>query len=954
MWVSFGKPIYLLLIPAAAALLWHSGRASYADLSGLRRWVAWGMRAAIVLALILALAKAQLVRQSRDMVVVFAVDGSFSVPAEERARALEFVQQALKHRRPADRAALVVFGREAAVESENLRSAEDTKLVSRPSPTHTNLAAAMRLSLGLLPPESAGKLVLLTDGNENVGSAAQEVLLAQANRVPVDVVPLRTRRASDVLVRSVGMPSEAREGEPFPLRVTLESGRPTEVVLTVLADDKPAERRRLTLAAGSSALRIPVSLTEAGFHRLDVVVEAAEDECRENNVGSAFVRIRGKPRVLLVDSDAADAAALARGLQTQEMTVEVGGPALLPTNNADLERYDSVLLSNYPAYRMTGHQMIMLRNATRDRGIGLGMVGGEFSFGAGGYYRTPIEEALPVDMDLKQHRAMPASAVLIVMDTSGSMGMMEEGKEKIQLAAEAACAVVDLLQPYDSVGVIASDPRPTLVAPLRKVEQKSAIQRDVRSLRAGGGGIACFPSLRAAYGALRADPSSVRHVIMLADGSDCDQQEGCLPLADRMAREKMTITTVAFGDGPHVPFLKHVAALGKGHFYLTERASDLKQIFTRETLTIAKSVLVEETFRPRLAESSAVVQGVDWASAPPLLGYVATSPKHLAKVPLLSHKNDPLFAHWQYGLGKSIAFTSDAKAHWAAHWLDWQGYPQFWSQAVRWSLRYLSSGILYPRVEPEGDRARIVVEATGEDGSPLNGLELRANVALPSGERSGLTLGQTAPGRYEATVETPDSGAYVVGLDASGPGGLTARQTVGFAVAYPPDFADTEPREEYLRDIAAETGGNVIAKPEDAFVRPDVMPRYRTDIWRALLWMAALLLPLDVAVRRLIIRREDIAAFTGPVASTLARLRQRRRAAASPPRTVGRLLERKASVRERATDDSAPRIKEPPAIPEAPPRQPASPPAPRKAAPASERTTDRLLDLKRKRKKQRD
>jgi len=446
----------------------------------------------------------------------------------------------------------------------------------------------------------------------------------------------------------------------------------------------------------------------------------------------------------------------------------------------------------------------------------------------------------------------------------------------------------------------------------------------------------------------------VRHVIMLADGSDCDQQQGCLPLAAQMAAEKMTITTVAFGEGPHVPFLKHVAALGKGHFYLTERASDLKQIFTRETLTIARSVLVEEIFRPRLAESSAVVRGVDWASAPPLLGYVATSPKRLAKVPLLSHKDDPLFAHWQYGLGKSIAFTSDAKAHWAAHWLDWQGYPQFWSQAVRWSLRYLSSGILYPRIEPEGDRARIVVDAAGDDGSPLNGLELRANVSLPGGERSALTLGQTAPGRYEATVETPDSGAYVVGLDASGPGGLTARQTVGFAVAYPPDFADTEPREEYLQDIAAETGGNVIAKPEDAFVRPEVMPRYRTDIWRALLWMAAFLLPLDVAVRRLIIRREDVAAFTAPVASALARLRRRRRAAAPPPRTVGRLLERKASVRQRPADDAAPRVKEPPAVPEAQPPPPASAPTPPKAAPPSESTTDRLLDLKRKRKKRQE
>lgn len=913
MWLSFSRPEFLLLALPAGGLLWYSARVSYADLSGARRWVAWAVRVVIVFALILALAGAQLVRSSNNMVVVFAVDASYSVPAQERERALQFVREALQHRRAQDRGALVLFGREAVVESEALRQAEEVQVVSKPGQTHTNVAAAMRLGLGLLSPESAGKVVLFSDGNENVGSAAEEVLLAQANKVPVEVVMLKGRTEKDVLVREVSVPSEARRGEPLPVRAVVQATAPAQALLTVLVDGQPVERRSATLAAGTSALRIPVTLSEPGFHKVDVVLEASQQECRDNDRGTAFVRVRGKPQVLVVEQDPREAAALRRGLQLQEIGVEVGGPAALPTNAADLEGYDAVFLSNYPAYKMNWQQMVMLRDATRDLGLGFGMIGGEFSFGAGGYYETPVEEALPVSMDVSKHRAYPMAAVLIVMDTSGSMGMPEDGREKIQLAADAACAVVDLAQPFDAVGFIASDPRPTLVCALRQARNKASLKSDICSVRAGGGGIAVYPSLSAAHEVLRKDKSAVRHIILLADGSDCDEQEGAVPLTHRMAGERITVTAVAFGGGPHVPFLQDVAKAGRGEFYLTERARDLKGIFTREMLTVARSVLVEEPFQPRVAETSAVIAGLDWPAAPPLLGYVATSAKGLANVPLVSHKDDPVFAHWHYGLGKSVAFASDAKNHWAAHWLGWEGFPKFWGQAVRWSLREPSSGVLYPRVEPQGDKAKIVVEAVAQDGSLLNGLEMRAKVNLPDGTREEALLGQSAPGRYEATVDAARAGPYVVGLTASGPDGFEARQTVGFAVAYPPDFADTDTNAALLTSAAEQTGGRVLSEPDEVFARPPVMPRVPTDLWRALLWLAALLLPVDVAVRRLVIRREDLVPLAAVVRAAATRLGAKRQAV--QPATLARLL---ASRRA----EPKPASVAPPAAPDAPPAQP--------------------------------
>ncbi len=960
MWVSFSRPLYLLLVPAAAALLWWSGRASFADLTGARKWVAWSLRGVIVASLIFALAGVQLIKTSKELVVTFVADQSVSIPPQERSRALEFIQASLSRKRPDQRAALVVFARDAAVESESLSKGGKVQLASRPNSGHTDISAALRLALGIIPPEAAGRVVLLSDGNENVGSAAQEALLARANRVPVDVVPLSTRRARDVLVQEVRVPSQARIDEPFPVGVTVEATEPSQATLTVLVDDRPVEKQSATLAAGSAALKVPVSLHDSGFHKVEVLVESQGEQIGENDRAAGFVRIKGEPRLLLLNSNASDSKILADRLRAQDIRVDAAGLAAIPTNPADLERYDAIYLDDVPAYAMTDNQMAMVRDATRDRGIGLGMIGGAYSFGAGGYYRTAIEEALPVDMDIKKNRMLPGASVLLVVDTSGSMGAIEDGREKIELAAEAACAVVDLLQPYDSVGVIASDPRPTAVAQLRDLSNKNLVKRDIRSLRAGGGGIACFPSLSAAYQELRDVKTPIRHIIMLADGSDCDEQAGCVPLAFQMAQERITVTTIAFGDGPHVPFLKEVANAAHGQFYLTNAARDLKKIFTRETLTIAKSVLIEEPFRPQVTESTAPITGIDWSNVPPLLGYVATSQKSLANTPLVTHKDDPLFAHWQYGLGRSIAFTSDATAHWAAYWLGWDSFSQFWGQTVRWSLRDLSSDVLYPKIESDGDKARVVVDAVAADGTLINNLALRAAVSGPDGRRQEMDIAQTAPGRYEGEFEAADTGAYVVGINAHGAGQFTAQQTAGFAVGYPPDFAETESQEAFLKGIAEQTNGRVLTDPDTVFDPPAVMPRVPIDNWRTLLWLAVVLLPFDVAARRLILRREDMRFFTEPLANALGRARRMRSAKeVAREEHMGRLLERKKAVGRAYPSDSLGTTPTAPDSAGIPPPSPvsdsaATAPEPSAAEGQSDSpgpaTTDRLLEIKRKRK----
>ena len=947
--LSFIRPEFLLLLPVCAAALWYSARGSYANLTDARRRVAWTARGMLMCSLILALAGTRLMKPARNQVVVFALDRSASVPPQEQQRAAGFVGQALRHLRPQDRGALVAFGRQPLVEAESLTRAAAVQVNSTPGVTHTDLSAALRLATGLIPTDCAGRVVLLSDGNENLGDVMTEALVARANGLTVDVVPLKLRSDRDVVVRSLEAPASARRGEPCAVQAHVTASEPTQGMLRLLVDDRPLSSRPVTLAGGTNILQVPVLLSEPGFHKVEVRVEVAHEVCRDNDRAVAFVRVQGRPRVLLVDSRPQDLRLLQHALAAQEIAAEVRGPEGMPTNSADLEQYDCLLLSDLPSYRLSQGQMCMARDAVRDLGMGLGMIGGEYSFGAGGYFQSPVEEALPVSMDLRKDRSYLPASVIIVMDTSGSMGMMEEGVEKIQLAAEAACSVVDLLQPVDAVGFLASDPAPTLISPIERLQDKTKVKNQIRSVRAGGGGIAVFPSLQAAYGSLARIKSPVRHIILLADGSDCDEQAGSVDLVERMARERITVTAIAFGDGPHVPFLKAVAAAGKGAFYLTDHARDLKGIFAREAMTLAKSVAIEEPFRPRLGSPSPLLTGLDLSSAPPLLGYVATTPKDMATVALLTHKQDPLLAHWQYGLGRSVAFTSDAKAHWAVQWLGWPQFSGFWAQTVRWCMRQAPAEALQVRVALHGDRARLIVEAAQEHGRPLNGLQVAATVRQPAGGREEAALSQTGPGRYEAEVSAPDLGAYMCSIRAAGPGGFRALQTAGFAVSYPPDLADTRPNDSLLAAIAETTGGRVLANPADASRPPVRVPRLPLDVSRPLLWLALLLLPLDVAVRRLALRREDFAPFAQALVAALALLPKRRRVPAPRTATMGALLSRKQ--RERVRQEALLAHTDEPSreAPAAPAETAATPPARDVTEPPAAKTTNRLLQSQRRR-----
>src|ERR1044071_3240029 len=282
--------------------------------------------------------------------------------------------------------------------------------------------------------------------------------------------------------------------------------------------------------------------------------------------------------------------------------------------------------------------MSQIRDYVRDQGGGLMMVGGEESFGLGGYYRTPIEEALPVTMEVKQKVEIPSLAVVLSIDRSGSMAMSTDEKvTKLDLAKEAAHVVVHRLDEPNEVAVMSWDTEFLWDVPIRAAKDKGAIHHAIATIKAGRGTDG-YPALKESYSVLFERPALLKHVIFLSDGQ---MTRGDFQgLLRRMSKDKITVSTVAKG--------------GRGRFYYTEDSQTIPRIFTLETQLASKASIVEQPFRPQLtAPQHEAMQDLDWKAAPPLGGYVATTLKSTADLVLMSHQEDPVLATWRYGLGRT-------------------------------------------------------------------------------------------------------------------------------------------------------------------------------------------------------------------------------------------------------------------------------------------------------------
>jgi len=908
--MSFGQPLWLLLLlalPLGIALLRPRTP---------QRWGQAALRALIWAALVLALADAQAVQRLERVALVFLVDASDSVTPAGRQAQLDFIAQALAGRAEDDLWAVLAYGGQTQL-VQALGSGTQPPLSLESSatrPDQTDIAQAIQAALALLPQGGARRLLLMGDGQATRGEARAAAERARAQGVEISVLPLAQDARPDVRLLALSAPPQVGEGQRFDVEALISADSPTAATLQLFADGTLVAEEEVMLRQGENRFSVPQEAQGSGFQALQArIVPQSGDRTARNNALAAVTRISSPERVWVVRQDESQARAIAAALEAVGLQVEQRRPDELPSSSAGLADVASLALVNLPASAFSARQLLALRAYVGELGGGLALIGGDQAFALGGYERTPLEELAPVEMRLRDRQRLPRLAIAYVLDRSGSMSALDaDGRfTNLQLAQQAVLLSVELLQPDDRVAVIGFDQQAEFVAPFQPADDIPLLQERVASMQPGGG-TSLLAGLNLAAPALLAETEAqARHLILLTDGISNDQQ--VVERVEDLRRDGISVSVIGLGVG-QPGLLAQMAQAGQGQYHAVADSRQLPRVFVQETAFASRAYGVERDFIPTRG-AHPILAGL--GQLPLLRGYVASTPKEAASVLLSSGEpyNDPVLAVWPYGLGRVAAFTSDAGARWASAWATWEQSAAWWGQLIGWTITRRADD-LQAQVALQADgSARMIVDALDAEGGFRDDLALSANLVAPDGRASRLSLEQTASGRYEAAFSPGEEGAYFLALsDAQG----QSRSLAGWTLGYSAEYGPPRPQNAgLLADIARQTGGrDLSAEPQASFARNLPPQVARAPLAPVLLLLALLLWPLDIALRRLSLRRQDWRALA-------KRLRPARPAA---PPALGHLR----AARDRARQA---RPSEPPSAPP-PPAAPAPPaPAPSPAAP---------------------
>lgn len=943
-----------------------------------RRWMGATFRALIIVCLSVALAEPQLSLPYQNVTVLFVLDRSASIPQEldnngedlRWNRIRHFMNQAVEERpreHQNDQAGLIVFGRQPHLEllPTDAPRFNLERISSQVDGQHTDIGSALQLAMATFPEGTAKRIVLITEGNENRGDAHREARLARLNGVEIDVLPLaeKHRREQEILIERILAPRVVETGERLPLKVWVRSysSRPVRADLRVEQIGENLPNGAVQVEGSPKEVVLELGLQSFSFQprvqneRASYTFEARitprdlPGDRLQNNEARVHVVARGRRRILIIEAEKGEQSLLIKELKKGEGTRHdlVTLPASQLTQFLDPDRFlaylsnfDSVVIANVPSDAMTEQQQEVIRSNVHDQGCGLVMIGGHNGFGAGGWQKTPVEEALPVKSEIQGLEIAEKSGLVLVMHAC-EMAQGNAWEKKIAKLA------IERLGPRDEIGILIYDWTMKWHVPLQRVgEERSRLFGLINGMEPGD--MPDFdPGLKLAHQAL-IDPKkdlASKHVIIITDG---DPLLSDWNLLTKMRKDKVTVSTV--GVATHGPaldkVLRRIAEAGRGNYHNANNPNRLPAIYVQEIRRVSQSFLHRKPpIIPRLAERSELITGLP-NPLPPLNGFVRTTPKSRdsgVKVPIRSPdqlgQKFPILAHWRYGLGAAVAFTSDSAPRtvidhfsrerstetWCTKWASDPIYGKFWEQTLNWTLRPIESETLTLTAHHRAGTIYVQVRARTEEGEPDLALsDLRAEVTVPQrhhqeNRNPKLRFEQTQAGTYVASFPSEEPGSYFIAMQAmrrKRKDGKLVQQLesarTSLSIPYAPEFASVESNPFLLEKLRQETGGRRYSEDEQELAkvvqegtlfRPG--PPGETSlrpIWHWLVLMAGVLLLVDVSVRR--IAWEQVPIRQG-LSRWWAMLRQHEAPEDETPEFLQRLQARKSQVGESLTRDDA-------------------------------------------------
>ncbi len=717
--LPFDSPYWWLL---AIPLILYVPLMGWGSLSGIGwgRWLtAVLLRVGVVLLIIAALAEMQYRRTSEKLTVIYLFDQSESIPPEQRRAMIDYAVKDVQLHRDAQRgdlAGAIAFGREAAIEvppfDYDLELAGQLETAFDLRRDATNLAAAMKLAQSAFPEDSAKRIVIVTDGNENIGDAKAIAQLITKAGVAIDVVPIEAGTSAEVAVEKVTLPDEIRKGQPVVAMMVLNNmtqpttDNPTGEVKGTLrlvrragGEEETLEQSEVTLKPGKNVF--PSRSHE--IHRSQFFTYEArfepenpdDDALTQNNRAQAFTHVRGKGHVLLIEDphqeNKGEFKELIDLLRRKNIEVTVKDTTDAFATLADLQAYDCVILANVPRSSpdeviekegdaihinkfFTDEQIDMLVANTQQMGAGIVMLGGERSFGAGDWAGTELEKAMPVDFTIKNAKIRGVGALVMIMHACE----LPQGNHWEKVVARQA---VKGLGSMDFCGLLEWNNNKGGDDWLWKDQQGDGLvrvgtQQQFMMNKIGGmtpGDMPQFdPAMKKALTAFnKCTLATTKHMIIISDGDPsaptAATMRGFINPPGNLA--KVQISTVAIGThgAPGSTPLQNIATQTGGKYYVVTNPNALPRIYQREVRRVARPLIYEKPVVPQIVYPHEMLSGIDAKALPTINGFVYTQLKEnpLVEVSVLADaaegdaENHTILASWTYGLGRTVVFTTD-------------------------------------------------------------------------------------------------------------------------------------------------------------------------------------------------------------------------------------------------------------------------------------------------------
>lgn len=858
--------VFLLALP-----LWFAWR-KWGQAPGVTGW----LRALLLLVVLTGLAGPEIDLGGRGIDILVLADRSRSMSADSRRNVRELIQNLENQRGPGDRIGLVTVGAEALL--EHGPSAESRfESYNRPIlPDGSDLASAIETALSQVSPRRPARLLILSDG-EFTGEPPQAAARrAREAGVPVDFRHFDRLRAGDVAVQSLELPDSTAPREPFQFTVWIHSERATTGTVEIRRDDEIIATAERTLSPGLNRLQFRDLIDTPGFVQYSASVQVEGDPLPENNRGLAGVRVEAGPRLLVLNADG-QPDNFVRAMEAGRIAVDVRAAATHPLTQDSLDPYRAVVVENVPAADLGRLRMERLGQFVEDLGGGLLVTGGKRSFGTGGYFKSPLEELLPVSMELREEHRKSRVAIAVALDRSGSMAVpVSGGRTKMDLANLGTAECIRLLSPGDMIAVIAVDSSPHVIQPLTPVDSPEALVSKVKQIESMGGGIFVEEALVAAGQELmKAADYSTRHIILFSDAADSEEPGDYRNILKKYEAAGITCSVIGLGTkaDPDAALLEEIAKLGSGNVMFTQDPEELPRLFTQDTMSVARNTFItSEDGYPdgipgELLPDARLMGEFAGGNFPRANGYNLCYLRPEATMAVISHDDyqAPWSAFWYRGLGRVSAITLEVDGQYSGQFGRWEGYEDFLITHARWLLGGSRPDDAFLTVEQEGQDARVVIELDPERAGQGN--DTPELYVVPPGAEAAETVRPdliwTGPDTLEARFRLDRTGNWRT-LLKTGPRQLTRGPAV--ALPYSPEFM---PRQglpsgrETLLEVARLSGGEERADILDVLRNP---PRTseRTSLLPWVFGLSIFLLVLEIAGRRLSLWERAAETFQTP------------------------------------------------------------------------------------------